>query len=343
MKILNFLVVTFLSCYNYQTHAALSEQNETVVAEKQQLVDQLVGAAKSGNCDAIRKLIGKVDINARDKEGYIAFVYAACMGYKNIVKILSQAPGININAQDINGWTALLGAAANNEENIVKFLLQIPGIDVNAHDIDGCTPLIDAAQRGRDNIVKLLLEAPGIDINAQNKNSDTAYTIAIRGNKHATAKLIQDKIDELTVLAFEAICVPTSVAAERHNVIMTLKSIIAQIGVNIKDKTGETLLHRAIKLKNLEIVRLILSTDLSRLDMCDADGKDAIELAVGYPEVFELIMNLTDIRRSCANPTCLNISCTKRCSRCQQVFYCSRDCQKGHWSAHKHNCNPKKS
>ena len=31
----------------------------------------------------------------------------------------------------------------------------------------------------------------------------------------------------------------------------------------------------------------------------------------------------------------------KRCSRCQSVFYCSRDCQVAHWKSHKNECNNK--
>ena len=28
----------------------------------------------------------------------------------------------------------------------------------------------------------------------------------------------------------------------------------------------------------------------------------------------------------------------KACSNCKMVYYCSRECQQQHWSAHKHNC-----
>ena len=29
---------------------------------------------------------------------------------------------------------------------------------------------------------------------------------------------------------------------------------------------------------------------------------------------------------------------TKRCTGCHQAFYCSKTCQKNHWSKHKENC-----
>mmetsp|Transcript_12657 Transcript_12657/g.18185 ORF Transcript_12657/g.18185 Transcript_12657/m.18185 type:complete len:206 (+) Transcript_12657:63-680(+) len=42
-------------------------------------------------------------------------------------------------------------------------------------------------------------------------------------------------------------------------------------------------------------------------------------------------------------PTCTNSLCSnkgiKRCTRCQYVLYCSRECQVAHWKRHKAFCN----
>ena len=43
--------------------------------------------------------------------------------------------------------------------------------------------------------------------------------------------------------------------------------------------------------------------------------------------------------RSCANNGC-NKAGTSRCSACNAVWYCSRDCQKRDWRHHKRGCNP---
>lgn len=35
---------------------------------------------------------------------------------------------------------------------------------------------------------------------------------------------------------------------------------------------------------------------------------------------------------------CSKPDCTKRCAKCKEVYYCSDQCQKKHWSAHKPQC-----
>ena len=57
--------------------------------------------------------------------------------------------------------------------------------------------------------------------------------------------------------------------------------------------------------------------------------------------------------KSCSNPTCGNtesrpgrivnneIGEFKSCSRCKQVYYCSKECQLQHWkNGHKNVCKP---
>lgn len=388
MKIRYFLSILFAfsSCYNQTQTAYFSENDEKLdeVPEEWLLLNQWFKAASAGNVEQIQKLVGKVDINARDYDDDTALTLAA--RDEKMVKFLLQVRGIDVNAQNSSGTTALMDAcfARGNAENITKMLLQVPGINVNIQNGEGetalhwanmsnkeniakllleagmnvnsrnkeqRTPLMDAVTYQNENIVKLLLQAPGIDIHAQDKNGNTAFSIASRKSNGAILNLI---FHELMRQVHQAISASPTTEAERIKNNEILQSVIDQIGfqvyyeksktelapLRLKDKSGDTLLHKAIKQKNLEAIRLILHKDLTCLDICNVDGKDAIELAVGYPEVFKYLMTLTEAH--CANPTCNRTTSYKICSRCRKVSYCSPDCQKAHWPTHKPDCKPKR-
>ncbi|GMH37253.1 hypothetical protein BSKO_05126 [Bryopsis sp. KO-2023] len=48
--------------------------------------------------------------------------------------------------------------------------------------------------------------------------------------------------------------------------------------------------------------------------------------------------NVEEIKNAVTCASCGTTSGLKRCGGCGKVWYCGRDCQKGHWGAHKHQC-----
>ncbi len=45
--------------------------------------------------------------------------------------------------------------------------------------------------------------------------------------------------------------------------------------------------------------------------------------------------------KNCSNPYCKKIGTMKKCSNCNNVRYCSKECQLSEWPFHKRNCNKK--
>lgn len=304
-----------------------------------------------------------VKFNAQDNTGQTALMCAVAYGHENIVKLLLQVPGIDLNIQNRLGDTALMTAILNDplDENTVKLLLQHTGINVNLQDKRGNDALLLATQFGHENIVRLLLQVPSINVNAQNGKGNTALMFAVCGPKenivqlllqapglHLNAqnssgktaldcviaaknpnieRLIREKIAELTSIAFKAIV---------NSNLEMLKSVIAQMGDNIVDPDGKTLLDKAFTVNKPQIIQYLLTS-----------AKDPRELLARFPfeainpssDLFKYFVNLA-YKKLCANPACKNHvqECSKKCSACKKVYYCSVDCQKADWSAHKSHC-----
>lgn len=158
-------------------------------------------------------------------------------GLEDKLKILLQIIKININYRD-RGNTVLHDAAARGYENIVKLLLQQPDININATNVDGATPLMVAAENGHESIVRLLLTMQNINIAANDIYGDNALIVAKVKDYDSIAALIQDKINQLTAQAFDAI---------KKNDKARLQPIITQLGIDHRI-TGKKLQEYIAKL-----------------------------------------------------------------------------------------------
>lgn len=296
-----------------------------------------------------------IDINAQNSQGHTALTVAAGNGHDKIVQFLLTIPGIELHDK-YGSCPALISAAFQGREKILKLLLKTPGININAVNQNGINALFGAISWKKENSIKLLLSAPDINLNVKSPMTQTtALKMALVRQQFNIVALIEDKIVELISTTAEAI---------KNNNLTAVKSIIAQIGaeeiVDTKhhklldkvDKEGKTLLDRAFESNRPEIALYLLSlTD------------DPRELLARFP--FEAVQPTSDLFKLCMelaynnNPTaradqahvgkavksktnscarCSQKDCKQRCAKCKKVYYCSSDCQKADWEAHKTNC-----
>ena len=134
----------------------------------------LIEVVKNNDINRVNSILnnGKENINAKDRDGWTALIWASCKGYLEIVKYLVEN-GADIDAKDNEGWSALMEASYEGHLKVVKYLVE-KGIDrVNVKDNDGWTALMRASWRGYLEIVQYLVEI-GADINIKNKDGKTA-------------------------------------------------------------------------------------------------------------------------------------------------------------------------
>lgn len=293
--------------------------------------------------------VAEININVKDNSGNIPLVWAAENGLENIVELLLKAPGIDVNLH-YNGANALIMAISKGHINIIKRLINDSRIDVNRDNFQ-YHPLYIAVLTDDENIVKLILEVPGVNIIAKNGDGHTALMLAKDKNLNAIAKLIEDKIRELTTKAFKAV---------EHNDITTLKSIINQIGRDIIDIDGHTLIDKALADRKTEIVVFLLKTAENSKELISRFSVKATKLSVELLRTYatlafnkdlpddlrsifiKILPNVTTLLERLSNTnSCMNCSkahCDKKCGNCKQVYYCSDECQKAHWKTHKSLC-----
>ena len=166
------------------------------------------------------------------------------------------------NAKSADGDSALL--VANSLEKVKLLLAR--GANPNATGSYGSTPLMAAAEKGDNQIVEALLNA-GADVNAQNSEADTALLLFLDASDRRRKRNVED-----------------------YRVLVGTLLRVKNINVNAQNKKGETALMRAVRLDDVESVRLLLSAGANP-NAADKVGDTAYVLAYanGSAEIEKLL------------------------------------------------------
>lgn len=198
---------------------------------------------------------------------YCALYWAVWKGYERLLQILLEK-GFKLNCTSHSelGLTLLHYGAWGGNEGIVRFLLD-KGFDVNARDnarvwSNGATPLHFAVLRGHEGVARLLVSR-GADINARDKRGFPVlfYSRPLKlGGCQWDPRIFQ-------FLLKNAAGIDSQLSSD-----------------------GETVLHKAIRMRNLKMIEILLDMGASTA-VQSYRGETALELAVHQPncEVIKLL------------------------------------------------------
>lgn len=303
MKLRYYLYTLFLlSCFSIYYQISASGYNKS--SQQKKLLNSWFHSIETGDINSIKKLVGKVNINAKNSAGWYALIVASDRCRENVIQLLLQMPTIDINAQDSFGYTTLMNAACFGQENIVKLILQVASINVNLQNSGGETALIIATTRGYTHIVKALLEVPTININIQDVLGYTALTWAKIRDHEEIAQLLESKIKELRnqILELLSRSIKSESDAEQKDYISQIKSIVAQIGSDwIIDDKGNSLLHKAFANKMQELALFLLQNAKDPQELLTRQnylGETALELISPTSALFCLCMDLAYVPKT---------------------------------------------
>ncbi|XP_062611705.1 serine/threonine-protein phosphatase 6 regulatory ankyrin repeat subunit B-like [Saccostrea cucullata] len=196
-------------------------------------------------------------LNVCDNNGNNVLHYTAEGGNVDLFKFLS-SKGLNVNCTTNIGKTVLHMSCAWGREDMCRYLVNMYPCLISVRDNDGCTVLHSACRGGSVEVVYFLIEK-GMDINSLTNDGKTILHIACLNGK------------------FE-VCV---YLAENHPHLL-----------NVKDKSGNTVLHAAAWGDNVQIVKLLIEKKMD-INALREDGETILHLCCrsGKLEVCEYLIN----------------------------------------------------
>jgi ankyrin repeat protein len=176
-----------------------------------------------------------------------------------------------------DGRTALISAAARGHLEIVNALLE-GRADVNIKDNVGYTAFFHAIEARYDDVADALISQTQLDLNARGKNGVTALMVYVwRDRKDAVAKLLNRGAD--VTLTDNDGDTALHGAAEMGNVEMARMLLAKGANVNAKNKVGGTPLMWGAVFGHDEVVRELLQHGADP-SLKDEDGVTALQWAV---------------------------------------------------------------
>jgi len=266
------------------------------------------------------------DVNAKNKDGWTALMYAA--GNNSNPEVIStlRKNGADANARDQEEQTALMHAAGNNSNSEVISTLLKAGVEVNAKNKYGATALMHAADNnGNSEVILTLLEMgadPELEIeldgkkfkaldfaqdNDALKNTDAlqALEAATKANrlsdndflelcKTGTLQQVENAIKAgANVNAIDEEGKPALISAALNNIPEAITALMkAGADVNKKNEEGITaLMHVAPRTNNPEVITILIQNGAD-VNARDLFGKTALMWTAQFNSNPEIIITL---------------------------------------------------
>ena len=141
-----------------------------------------------------------IDLHAKDDNGNGIFEYATRKGNINLLKQLVDL-GVAYNHLNKKGGNAMLMASTgsrgySNPVEVYQYLAEL-GIEVDIVNFEGKTPLHNIASRTKDLSVIDFFVEKGVNVNQVDKDGNTAFLNAVRGNNLPVVKKLAKMVKNL--------------------------------------------------------------------------------------------------------------------------------------------------
>ena len=219
------------------------------------LPSSMTAAIQAGDTHAVKEIIAKGANLNECKDGYSPIHTAARLGKEDIIDVLVRSGAIiDLPTAAVEKYTALHIAAYNGRLEIARLLVQL-GAQVDLRCENGRTALRLAAAEGYANIAEFLI-SQGADPNTQDSVAATPL--------HAAASL------------------------NRKSAVSVL--VNAGADITLEDNHGCTPIHEALKRKDVELLKLVLSKNPSAINQLSAEPPLTVACKLQSYEVAKFLL-----------------------------------------------------
>ncbi|EZA47517.1 hypothetical protein DMN91_002932 [Ooceraea biroi] len=225
-------------------------------------------AARTGKLNVVKYLCECFDmpgfvINVTNKDMKRPLHEAAQFAQDDVLKYLLEK-GALVDALKRADWTPLMLACTKTGPSACRCIAALLAANANAHlrNKDGWTPLLIACRAGDDNAVNLLLKHLPRCINDRSNNGRSALHIAaFHGHEVVIHSLVASDRSLLNAQDSSG-STPLHEAMKSEN--LNAAKCIMHLGAdfNLVDNLGQTILHVAALVGNVEAVEYILEQNL---------------------------------------------------------------------------------
>ena len=229
-------------------------------------------AIQHGNKDIIKKILEKddsIDINTVDKDNRTLLQNMVVQGKNNIAKVLVEY-GADVNNTDNHGRNVIYDALSYGDESFITYITKVEGLNLDVVDTDGNTIMLHTEVLKNDEIAKDLLKAKANPMIKNKEDESFLIKTALRGEEadevidvllenctedHSPSMILKDLIEVSANMLEDQ-------DQSRDRLLATAKKSMKAGAVATGSDGNETAIIDAVKLNDLDLVTLLLSSDL---------------------------------------------------------------------------------